>query len=215
MEHKLIMTLSFAAAFLIACGDDSSTQANEGSEQGSTNHSASGEVSYGTLVDDRDGQTYKTTNIGNLVWMAENLNYDYGEGSFCYDNDPSNCERYGRLYTARAAGFSCPGGWRLPSKEEFETLIENVGKKNLQAKGFGSGTDPYGFSVLPAGSYSGSVFGEYFYDGKFTSLGESASFWSSTGFSGQNVYKLGVSDKNAYIIDSHKDNAFSVRCLKD
>ena len=28
------------------------------------------------------------------IWMAENLNYDQS----AYNNDPTNCETYGRLY---------------------------------------------------------------------------------------------------------------------
>lgn len=125
---------------------------------------------YGTLLDERDGQTYRTVKIGDQVWMAENLNYAYTgvpykygslrEGSFtsdstswCYDNDPANCDTYGRLYTWAAAmdsvgkwstngkgcGYNktcsptypvrgvCPEGWHLPSITEFETLSTAVG----------------------------------------------------------------------------------------
>ncbi|WP_297700071.1 fibrobacter succinogenes major paralogous domain-containing protein [uncultured Fibrobacter sp.] len=110
------------------------------------------DIQYGTLVDSRDAQTYKTVQIGDLVWMAENLNYA-SEGSACFNDTASYCELFGRLYywsTAmdsagtwsdhgKGCGYNktctptypvrgiCPEGWHLPSAEEFNKLIDAVG----------------------------------------------------------------------------------------
>lgn len=276
MNKKIIMTLSFAAAFFVACGDDSSTQAPANTEQVGTevvdpngmttpdigenvdvvdpNGAATpdvgenvdvvdpngaitpgvGESEGGTntfenvLVDERDGQTYKITKIGSQVWMAENLNYDYGDGSYCYGNNPAKCNQYGHLYTWDAAMNACPGGWRLPSNDEMETLLETVKlkveqivtQKKLNAEPLKIGEDKWynhlmglfdsiGFSAQFAGMYDG-IFKEY----KDTYGG----YWSSTESDSYKAYMLSIhyTDSDAKIVNyGTKGDAFSVRCLKD
>ena len=158
--------------------------------------------------------TQNVVTIGKQVWMAKNLNVET-DGSWCYDSKPENCEKYGRLYTWEAAQNACPAGWRLPSKKEFEKLIEFAGgsekaQKALRSKTgwYEKGADTYGFSALPAGLCLS--------DGKeFIGVGDRAIFWSSTEDSGYNAYSLRIDDSRALVYDFGKYRAFSVRCLQD
>ena len=196
------------------------------------------DFAYGEMTDPRDGMVYKTTTIGGQVWMAENLNYFDIEGAansikndWCYWDKPENCESAGRLYTWKVAQRICPEGWRLPTKSDWESLLQEVGADSLNEilwKGSsklksvsgweneGSGTDDFGFTALPAGM----KFTTSTQDG-FTYHGCSSLMWAATEADGgaadslaYHMY-LDCSNDNAIVNTVRKVNGLSVRCVKE
>ena len=126
----------------------------------------------------------------------------------------------------------CPTGWHVPSDEEWtqlETYVKSqtdyqcsgsyIAKALASTAGWNtSGTtcavgnipddnNKTGFSVLPAGNYSGSYY----------NIGGNASLWSATEGGSTYAYGCGLNYANAYVArgTSYKENAFSVRCLRD
>jgi len=104
------------------------------------------------FCDSRSNQIYKGVKIGDQIWMSKNLNYAIGN-SGCYNDDPANCTKYGRLYDWRTAMnissnynselYSalakhkgvCPDGWHIPSTTEFDALITSVSGGNYSSGG--------------------------------------------------------------------------------
>jgi uncharacterized protein (TIGR02145 family) len=160
---------------------------------------------------DPQGNTYKAVKIGEQVWMAENLKYKVNEGSYCYDDDSSNCNEMGRLYTWQAALEAAEeiGGWHLPSKEEWNALLKVSGEDSV---GYISITsEKLGFNPLWAGvrvSY-----------GEYKARGLGVNYWSSTPSDTDSTlsFSVAVMD-NQKIISVHnypQNNACSVRLVRD
>jgi uncharacterized protein (TIGR02145 family) len=172
----------------------------------------------GTFTDSRDGKKYKTVVIGGNRWMARNLNYQTLSGSWCYDNDNSNCDKYGRLYDWNTAMTICPAGYHLPSLQEWNNLVaaaggQNVAGKKLKARSSwsnnGNGTDDFSFSALPGG-YRGS-------SGTFDFAGNNGFWWTAAEYSSGYPYCRVMYYINESVNESHnnKGGGYSVRCLQD
>lgn len=125
-------------------------------------------IEYTGTVTDIDGNVYQTVQIGNQIWMAENLkvtryrNGDYipnvtgntewtnlSTGAYCsYDNDNNNIDTYGLLYNWYAVDDSrnlVPEGWHVPTDEEWKQLEMYLGMSQTETNDTGwRGTDEGG-----------------------------------------------------------------------
>ena len=259
-------------AFLLACGGDGSTTRaidNPDEKMSSSNEmvescssmvpepveesSSSVDVEdstltyereCGKLVDSRDGKTYCTVKIGTQTWMGENFNYE-APGSICYQDDPDNCEKFGRLYTypqvmgrtedecgaAMCRGNYpmspgiCPEGWTVPTRMDWETLESYIDKHN--------GSEPVYISMMAKPEDSkrdditiGSDLSGFrilmsgTYNSEISAFPDSvASFWTSTEESSNFAYEFGFDlyrfDVIGMMFPATKWSYRSLRCIKD
>jgi len=173
------------------------------------------------VTDSRDRQIYSTAQIGSQCWLQRNMNYKTGN-SWCYDNNTSNCETYGRLYDWETAMKVCPSGWHLPDDEEWTMLVtylgdeRSAGKKMKSISGWKvwrddvNGDNSSGFTALPGGRRD--------YYGRYADLTRSSVFWSATQAPTESDawFRLLYDNyKDVGRFNNGKTDGYSVRCLKD
>ncbi|MBN1598531.1 MAG: hypothetical protein JW894_09575 [Bacteroidales bacterium] len=172
------------------------------------------------LLDTRDSNEYNTVQIGNMIWMAENLNYNAGEGAVCYNNTDSNCVKYGRLYVWEVALKSCPSGWHLPTDEEWKKLEVIIGMDSSLTDIVGTRGNNEGISLNEGGN-SGfeALFGGYrlWWDKSYHYLDHYGDYWAATEDSKEEAWYRNFSkyDPAVYRNRINKKYAYSVRCVKD
>ncbi|MDD3875852.1 MAG: FISUMP domain-containing protein [Bacteroidales bacterium] len=165
--------------------------------------------SFDSIIDLRNNKTYKTVEIGQQVWMAENLNFRTAVGSWCYDNQEENCTKYGRMYNWHAAKIACPEGWRLPTKSEIEILFSQTGgNSTLTFNALTEGGNS-GFSAL-SGGWRGT-FGSYNHK---EIIGY---WWTSSTHTEENAWFMGMSifGPEAFNTYGNRKWSLSVRCIKE
>ena len=190
---------------------------------------------------DFDNNNYASVQIGTQTWMAENLkttHYKNGTpipnvidsvawaglntGARCYYNNDSAsyASTYGALYNWYTVntGNLCPIGWHVPSDAEWTTLTtylggESVAGGKLKATTLWSSpntgaTNSSGFTALPGGLRT--------YPGTYGNFGFGY-WWSSTESNTADAwyrgmgYGSGTVGRHSY----HKNDGYSVRCLRD
>ncbi|MCO5231313.1 MAG: fibrobacter succinogenes major paralogous domain-containing protein [Chitinophagales bacterium] len=196
------------------------------------------DLNYGTVTD-IDGNSYATIQIGNQIWMAENLKttqYNDGTsipnitldsqwaalstGAWCYyNNDSTKNNPYGKMYNwySTITGKLCPLGWRIPTQSDFEQLASylspGTGGKLKSIAGWMSpntGADnSTGFAGLPGGTRDAN--------GVFSGLGNLGSWWTNTDLDGVNAWLRQLKyNKDTFSNNglNHK-RAHSCRCIKE
>jgi uncharacterized protein (TIGR02145 family) len=189
----------------------------EQEESGTGQNELPVERDHDYFVDSRDGQKYRSVRIGNRAWMNRNLNYKPQTGrSWCYNDNNSNCAKYGRLYDWNTARAVCPSGWHLPNRQEWSQLASAAGGDEagtaLKARSgwidYGNGTDNYGFSAQAGGSRT--------IDGDFKNAGNRGLWWTAAEYDSDSAYyrRMGYNYDYVYEGTYGKGHGFSVRCVQ-
>lgn len=153
-------------------------------------------------------QEIKTVQIGNQVWMAENLNIK-SKDSYCYNKLAENCKTFGRLYSWEKAQSICPKGFSLPTDEDWTILADSLGGLDIAGFKLMMGGETK-FNILMGGNYNktSNIFSYQF---------RNAYFWTATSFSETAAWMRQFSAEQANINRStvKKQYYFSVRCIKN
>ena len=166
-------------------------------------------VKTGVLKDKRDGRAYKTVQVEDDWWMAENLAFNVKGASI---GAGGNCKRFGRLYDLAAtmdlepdylsdlaAEFIaevhqgvCPDGWHVPSEADWSRLIAS-----------GDGMQTAGEKLTP--------------DGKLPGPGAQTLFWSARETAARDAQSATLRDgrKELTLGRSSKGSKNAVRCIQD
>lgn len=171
------------------------------------------------ITDPRDGSSYKTVIIDGLEWFAQNLDYDVGnntvESSCVKLMEATHCRRYTRYYNIGSSGNTlddvCPLDFKIPTKEEWYSLLDAVGGDRIAGKKLKStnfkvdkqarGEDAISFSIMPAGYRTNS---------SYATPGETAGFWTSDDYG---IFFSGYWDYvSNYRVSS--GDYLSVRCVR-
>jgi uncharacterized protein (TIGR02145 family) len=196
------------------------------------------------LVLDIEGNLYRTVRIGDLRWMDENLRTTkYNDGTniplvtdntewgsltspaYCwYGNAVSNsysAVNCGALYNWYAinTGKLCPAGWHVPTQEELNSLITELGGPDVaggKLKEAGTkhwaipneATNESDFRGLPGGFRS---------ETGFDSMGNTGFWWSSSEADLFDASSLGLINNLiiAYLYDISKKTGMAVRCVAE
>ncbi|GBU24611.1 hypothetical protein R83H12_01245 [Fibrobacteria bacterium R8-3-H12] len=167
-----------------------------------------------------DGNLYKIVQIGNQVWLAEDLAVGLNDWATSMTIDPSNNSAFHSFPSNVPWPGPCPDGFYVPSDEDWKKLVDYAGgaaaagsrlKSTTGWSDKGDGLDSYGFNALPKG-YENQIVGP-------TDVGSRAMWWSLTQPLSNNVRNASywtIISADAEVRNHNQDKALHkayVRCL--
>jgi len=202
------------------------------------------DLEYGTMSD-IEGNIYKTIQIGDQIWMAENLRttkYKNGEGIattfsnelwgttdvglYCnYNNteDLDSIATYGRLYNWYAVNDSrslAPEGWRVPSANDWNILIDYLGGETNASRAMKE-TGTFHWDYDPGNNnlsgFTSLPSGRRYLSNDFSGISIYSTFWTSSDYSEASAgfLYLYYGDYKVYKGVNLKNNGYAVRCIKE
>ena len=196
---------------------------------------------YYTAVSSKTGRKVtvmaENLNIGEMVLGENDQNDDTKIERYCYNNDTTNCDKYGGLYqwaemmqlpsrcnTESCSDYIrrkhqgiCPEGWRLFTWNDYEIIRDYNDKYGDGIKGLRSqcflGSNASGFSLIGGGLRSA--------DGTFKDLSEFATWFRPEEYQDDKeirahhgIVSSSIDDPVTKTDRDLKVKGFSVRCTK-
>ena len=170
-----------------------------------------------TFTDSRDGTEYKAIEFAipleggvyiKRSWMAENLRYEVGQGSFCYKDEPAYCEKFGKLYVYEKAVEACPEGWRVPTTNDWMLLFSAYGGLHSAGLALMEGGES-GMDLLLGG------FGDA--SGLYKGISIEGNYWDSEEMSENTAGIITFHQGSSEVFHSKigKKNRSMTRCIKE
>ncbi len=237
-----IILLAFAL-FLQCCKPDEPDLPNN-PLNGRTTAVFNPDLEYGT-TSDIEGNIYKTIQIGDQIWMAENLRttkYKNGEGIattfsnelwgttdvglYCNYNNTENLDSiatYGRLYNWYAVNNEnglAPEGWKVPSVSDWNTLIEYLGGDEIAGNAMkekGLHHWDYDPGSTNTSGFTAIPAGSRYLSEDFNWMSIYCYYWTSSEFNNNvaGFLYLYYGNTIVYKDSNFKNNGYSIRCIKE
>jgi uncharacterized protein (TIGR02145 family) len=162
-------------------------------------------------------QSFGTVLIGSQWWFSRNMTSKDTAKWYEYpvtNNWPAYFE-YGHLYTVGETGWTCPPGWRVPSKDDWDKLFSNYPADRLYEALMPGGESDFGATL--GGMGTGFTPTEAIYGG----LDRFGYYWSTTkphGVTSPSVWIISFEQPDRKVLKGYLTETkklYAIRCMKD